>query len=248
MPSNGVNKLILKVDNWHTVALQYTDGKPVKSQNANWPDQVRFLLVDGRTVYLAQETAEQIHALGIRPREEFELGKIEVMDGHRRYPREQVKRLAAPAAAEPAAPDPGAPDWPPAEPPDWPEPPPEQPGSQQANPPGHPPAGPQEHQASPSASGPNGRQTQGNTPPRPPNGQPPRTINPNLPIPPTLIPIDQAALASVLIMKRSMKLSGEQWSDEARQAFATSILIAMERRGWLCLYRPESLAEIMAAL
>ena len=66
-------------------------------------------------------------------------------------------------------------------------------------------------------------------------------VNPELPVPPSKIPIDQAAIASVRMMQFAMQATGEQWSDQARQDFATTLLITMQKEGWLCIYRPADL-------
>lgn len=71
-----------------------------------------------------------------------------------------------------------------------------------------------------------------NAPPAPPAG---RQLAPAGTQPPTKIPMDRAAVLAVRMMQRAMKESGEQWSDGARQDYTTTLLIGMQKEGWLAI-------------
>jgi hypothetical protein len=58
--------------------------------------------------------------------------------------------------------------------------------------------------------------------------------------PPTKIPMDEAVVDAVRIVRRAMEITGEQWSDGARQGLVSTILIGAERQGWLAVWKREA--------
>ena len=63
-----------------------------------------------------------------------------------------------------------------------------------------------------------------------------RALNPDLPIPPTKIPMNVAVVEAVQMVQAAMKATGEQWSDSARQDLVSTIIIQAGREGWLTLW------------
>lgn len=60
--------------------------------------------------------------------------------------------------------------------------------------------------------------------------------NPNLPIPPTKIPMNIAVIEAVQMVQTAMKATGEQWSDQSRQDLVSTIIIQAGREGWLTIW------------
>jgi hypothetical protein len=52
------------------------------------------------------------------------------------------------------------------------------------------------------------------------------------------VPMDQAILEAVLIVKRAMQASGEQWSDASRQGLVSTIIIGAQKEGWVTMWNP----------
>jgi hypothetical protein len=50
--------------------------------------------------------------------------------------------------------------------------------------------------------------------------------------------MDQAILEAVLIVKRAMQASGEQWSDASRQGLVSTIIIGAQKEGWVTMWNP----------
>ena len=55
-------------------------------------------------------------------------------------------------------------------------------------------------------------------------------------LPPTKIPMNVAVIEAVRMVQVAMKETGEQWSDQSRQDFASTILIQICREGWVGMW------------
>ena len=75
------------------VALRWNDGKRV---DGRYGEQIMYTLVDDRVMYVPQVVAKQIHELGIRARETFEICKAELRDDNKRWIEWHVKRMEQP--------------------------------------------------------------------------------------------------------------------------------------------------------
>jgi len=86
------------------VALRWDEGKRVEGR---YGEQVLFTLLDERVMYVPPIVAKQIHELGIRAHEAFEICKAELRDENKRWIEWRVKRIDQPRhpAESPNAPD-----------------------------------------------------------------------------------------------------------------------------------------------
>ena len=75
------------------VALRWDDGKRVEGR---YGEQIMYTLEGDRVMYVPPVVAKQIHELGIRAREVFEICKAELRDENRRWIEWRVKRLEQP--------------------------------------------------------------------------------------------------------------------------------------------------------
>ncbi len=197
------------------VALKYSDGKPVEGR---FGDQMLYTLVDGRAMYLDLDVAAKINALELRSREAFAICKR--WSGKKGDPMQwDVWR-------------PDAASLPPAPPAVQPEASAGTPAPAAAAAKTEPPASVSNGNGSTPANG----KTNGNG-----NGRAPeRTYVPDFShTPPTKIPMDEAVVEAVRIVRRAMEVTGEQWSDASKQGLCSTILIASERQGWLCCWKRE---------
>lgn len=56
-----------------------------------------------------------------------------------------------------------------------------------------------------------------------------------IPAPPVKTPLDEAVIDSVRMVQAAMRETGEQWSDQSRQDLVSTLLITMQREGWLTM-------------
>jgi len=75
------------------VALRYDDGKRVEGR---YGEQVLYALEGDRVMYVPTVVAKQIHELGIRAREIFEICKAELREENKRWIEWRVRRIEEP--------------------------------------------------------------------------------------------------------------------------------------------------------
>jgi len=75
------------------IALHWDDGKRVEGR---YGEQIMYTLEGDRVMYVPPIVAKQIHELGIRARETFEICKAELRDENKRWIEWRVKRLDQP--------------------------------------------------------------------------------------------------------------------------------------------------------
>lgn len=217
-----------------TLALRYPEGKIVEGR---YGDQVQYSLTEPRdTIFFAPlSVGSAIHSAEIQPGELFQLCKREVKDGNKKRVEWQV--LPMPTTDDTGIEDSeltrdmkrslhianqGKGTWP------------ERKEAAQGATRNDQPAAPlavANRSAQPTQPHINGNGTTASNG----NGHHNGTALAVSGQPPMKIPMDQAALLAVRWMQRSIQDTGEQWSDGSRQDYAASILIAMQKEGWICL-------------
>jgi hypothetical protein len=211
------------------IALAYNDGRLVETR---FGDKMFYTLTNGRTLSLKPEEAAKINALEIRRGQPFNICKREIKNGRTKSfqidvwlpgAEEHVPNLPAiqpGAGADTPAPAAAV----------------TSPLARVSSTDGSKPGA----IAAPPANG-NGRLNGGNG--HNGNGAAPRVYVPvdGGFIPPTKIPMNQAVIDAVRMVQTAMKVTGEQWNDEARQGLVSTILIASERQGWLAVWEREVL-------
>jgi hypothetical protein len=75
------------------VALRYDDGKRVEGR---YGEQIMYSLEGDRVMYVPPVVAKQIHELGIRAREIFEICKAELREENKRWIEWRVRRIEEP--------------------------------------------------------------------------------------------------------------------------------------------------------
>src|ERR1022692_1689823 len=75
------------------VALRWDDGKRVEGR---YGEQVMYSLEGDRVMYVPPVVAKQIHELGIRAREIFEICKAELREENKRWIEWRVRRIEEP--------------------------------------------------------------------------------------------------------------------------------------------------------
>ena len=75
------------------IALQWNDGKRVEGR---YGEQVMYTLDDNRVMYVPPVVAKQIHELGIRAREVFEICKAELREDNKRWIEWRVRKIEEP--------------------------------------------------------------------------------------------------------------------------------------------------------
>ncbi len=101
--------LELRTNVWEEAALKFPTGKPINTQRG---PRVLFTVIDAegqeRALFLSPAEGARLDDLRLGPGERFNLARLEVKTGNRRYTEFTAKRVDPPAArrTEPAAPPP----------------------------------------------------------------------------------------------------------------------------------------------
>lgn len=242
-----MDKLVLTPNVPEQIALKFKDGK---LSEGRYGDQMFYTLVDGRGWYAELDTAAKINLLELRPREPFNVclrwtGKkndLRIVDIWR------PEQGQVPPAAPPVATMPRPVPMPAAAATGIPETDLERQlrqsleteRAQQPLPPQRLATAPSNGTHVNGAVAPNGNATNGHAA----NGNGysnGHAANGNGIIPPVKIRMDRAVVDAVRMVQRAMKETGEQWSDQSRQDYASTILIAARQEGWLCAWTSEDL-------
>jgi len=228
---------------WLTVAKSFDGpGLPCPARDPRYKPQVLFTLVDGRRMYLPQEVADRITELGVRRGEPFQIGKHEWKDGQRKGVKFAVRLIPAPAPTPQRAATPVRHE------------------TQTATTTEETPLA-KNLRASIDAV--NSRKTGSKEPaplwpdedqprPTPQQPQPAKTAAAAVTLPnsmprvnglsngsttPEKIPYDVAFDEVLEWMASTLERRHEQWTDQARQNFVSTILIGMQREGWIVPWR-----------
>ena len=81
------------------VALRYDDGKRVEGR---YGEQIMYSLEGDRVMYVPPVVAKQIHELGIKAREIFEICKAELREENKRWIEWRVRRIEEPRHPAPS--------------------------------------------------------------------------------------------------------------------------------------------------
>ena len=81
---------------WQQFALKYANPKPVPSPRNPNDTRMMFTLVDGRVLFLKEESAAKITALSVKPGELIEAAVLEKRDGQRKWVEFHARRADPP--------------------------------------------------------------------------------------------------------------------------------------------------------
>ena len=199
-----------------TVALEFPDG--VNIQGTYGP-QVKFSLTDNRVMYLAPDVARAIKTLGVSPGEPFAITKRWEKGKRAWWDVEKVKSAGAEAILEP------------------------DPSDSPAQPHRIEPANPETARPGIRTDNPTRKTPQIEHGPIP--SVPPRASGIQLTRTPPVKPSYEEAFRECLrIVTDGLAGAREQWSDGAKQAMVSTLLIQLGRENRLGEFRPQQIGKV----